>query len=586
MMLASLSPWLGWLLIVVAVAAAIATFVIRPRPPHRTVASLVVWQRVVDDVGSRSVWERLRWLVSLALTALIAALVATALARPALRAAASTSGRTLIVIDSSWSMRARTPSGATRWALAIQGARATANGASGGEVALATTGEGVIEGPTSDMVLIHSALDRLVPSGGEDRGWPRIAGEGAVHFFTDGALSRAAEPGVAVHSVFAPAGNVAVTAFDVQPAGVPGAEAEAFVAVSNFASQPQKVHLTITREAAVIFDRSFDLPAGGSHREVVPVTEAGGGRFHARVSAPDNALDIDDDASVWLATSQPLHVGVVGSASGLTAMLMKDASLRVAPVDPANYPKATADVWVFDRWLPAAAPGRPALIVDPPAASWLGQRGADEAQPIWRRPDAVHQVLEGVDTSAVRVGRATGITAPQLQPIATTEGSTPLVSIEDTGSARYVVLGFPVADPGFASTAAFPVLVGNALDWLGRPERDVRRQPGIVVLPATTRRVIAPDGRSLPLAKLGDAATTTLTAPGLYLVESPGAQSVLTVGLDDPRRSNLMTSSMPRGDANAAAGQPLRRPWWMYLTGAALGLLLLESLTWRRRVTV
>lgn len=585
----ALSTWVGWALVAAALLATLGAFLLRPRPPRQTIASLIVWRRVLDDVQQHSLWERARWIASLALTVLVAAALAAAFARPALRGTAAPSGRTLIVLDSSWTMRARSSSGGTRWQQAIAGARTLASAAGAGQVAIATTGEGLIEGPTSDIALVRGALDRLVPSGGVDGAWPKIAGDYDVHFFTDGAVARPMMPGLVVHSVFTPAPNVAVTAFDVQPGTASGSDAEVFYAIANDASASQSVHLTVSRESAVIVDRSVELAAGANLRDVIRVPNAGGARFHAHVSATSNDLDVDDDAVAWLWTAQPIKVAVItaaGAKSVFPAMLAKDASLAVSAGEAAAYSTMAADVWIFDRWLPADAPVRPAVIVDPPASSWLGPRATPESQPVWQ-PGAAHRILDGVDTGMARVSHTAAVTNAALVPIAVSTKGTPLISIEDRSGGRFVVLGFPVADSDFASTSGFPILIGNAIDWLGRPERGVRRQPGPAVLPATTRRVTAPNGDAVPLTRLDDRVTAVLAAPGLYLVETPGAQSVVTVGLDDPPRSNLLRSTIA-GQQQAApiSTTAAARPWWQYAAVLALGLVAFESISWRRRITV
>ena len=129
------------------------------------------------------------------LTVVIALALALAVARPApaLGAAAAARGRLLIVVDSSWSMLARTGGGETRWERAVAEARRLA-AASGVEVALATTADGLVEGPTTDRALIETALDRLAPAGGDATAWPRVAGADAVHFITDGAIARPMDP--------------------------------------------------------------------------------------------------------------------------------------------------------------------------------------------------------------------------------------------------------------------------------------------------------------------------------------------------------------------------------------------------------
>ncbi len=581
-----LPPWLAWLLIAAVAAASAALFAIRPRPPRRVVPSLIVWRRVLDEAAQRSWWDRVRWVVSLMLTLLVAVAIAAAFSRPAPGRRAPAAGRVLIVLDSSWTMRARMAAERTRWDQAMAGAQALARASRGGEVALATTADGVIEGPTSDLALVRSAFGRLRPSGGVEGAWPQVAGVTAVHFFTDGALARITPADVIVHSVFAPAPNVAITAFEVQAARGSSGTTSVFVAVANHAPRSQTVRVTVGRASQILFDRPLDMGAGETHREVIGVPSAGDPRFRAHVNAAENALQLDDDATAWLWTAEPLRVAVVGPPGPLPALLARDASLRVTAVEPAGYAQVKTDVWVFDGWLPAEPPSKPALLIDPPASPWLGKRGPEETNPVWPA-GGVHPILEGVDHALVHIGHARPVVRPTLRPVALSEQGTPLVAVEDTRTNRHVVLGFQIADSNLALTPAFPVLMGNAIDWLGRPSRDLHRQPGPAVLPGATVRVLAPDGGLVPLTRLADRITANLEAPGLYLVQSSDGQSVVRVTLGDMGRSNLLVSSVAGGSPSppaAPAGEG--RPWWIYAAIVAFALVTVEWITWQRRVTV
>lgn len=578
--------WAAWSLLAAAMAAAVGAFLIPPRRPTQPVASLHVWQTVLDDPDRISLWSRVRRAVSLVLTAAIAAAAALALSKPLARSDASSGTRLLIVLDSSWSMGARVSSGGTRWDMAVERARAMIDAAQGREVAIATTADGVIAGPTYDMPRLVAALDRVRSGGGRDGGWPRLAGTPEVHFLTDGAQPRTIEPGVVVDSVFTPAANVAVTAFDVQPVAGSQNQAEAYLAVTNYAAIPQTVRLTVTRAADVLVTRSVPIGAGATYRDVIPVAPAGDARLRVHVSAADNALDIDDDAVSWLWSADPIRVGVVGSDSLVPGLLARSAGLRVSTIEPAAYASATADVWVFDRWLPPAPPSAAALLVEPPASSWAGAIGRAEPDPAWQEGSA-HEILAGVDPEFLRLRKAVAIERPGLRAIVRSQGGTPLVSVEDDPSGRFVVLGFSTADSNIASTSAFPILMGNAIEWLGRPERGVRRSMGAVALPSSTTMVTSPAGQSVPLTRSANSAIADLRAPGLYRVDaSGGASRVITVALDDPSRSDLRVSSVPAATMRGDAARNSATPWWTIAAWTALVLSAIEWLTWLRGVTV
>jgi hypothetical protein len=582
----AMAAWQALLLVAVAGAGAAWLFYLKVRPPRVNVPSLTLWRRVLDHERELSWWERVRRAVSLAATVLVAAALALAVTRPGPRLGSSSSrGRLLIVIDSSWSMLAEMSGGETRWDRAVAQARALAASAAGDEVAIATTADGVVEGPTSDAALIEHALDRLHPSGGEAAAWPRVAGQTVVHFLTDGALARPLDASVVLHPVYEPAPNVAITAFGVRaPAGGAG-DGEIYLEVANYAPARQAVRIAVTRGTASLVDQSHDVNPGEILRQTMPVGLTGDARLRARVSAGENALAIDDEAVAWFAAAEPIDVTVVSDNPALALLLSRAAGVRTSIVSPAAYRPGREDAVVFDRWLPEAAPSRPALCIAPPAASWLGEPGAEEKEPRWLR-SAPHPVLSGVDPLTLDIKRTRAYQGADLVPLASSVAGTPLVQAVDAPDRRIVVMTFSINDSNLAFAPAFPVLIGNTLEWLARPVIDAPRRPGPVLLPASTARVTAPDGRNVRLLRTGGGTAAKLDAPGLYLVETAGSRGVVTVNVGDREASNLTRTSLPTTARTDASAERSGRPWWVAAGLLAFVLIGVEWWTWQRRITV
>lgn len=582
-----MTAWQAVLVIAAAGAAAAWLFVLKVRPPRVQVASLLLWRRVFDHPRDLTWWERVRRAVSLAATILIAVGLALAVARPGPKLTGSSRGRTLIVLDSSWSMAAGMRSGGTRWERAVAEARALAAAAGGEEVALASTADGLVEGPTSDQALIETAIDRLSPSGGDLSAWPRVAGVDAVHFITDGAVARPLEPDVQVHSVFEPAENAGIVAFGARPATAGSAAGEAYLQVANYAASTRRIQATVTRGSDVIANQTLDMAAGESVSVIVPIAPAGSGRLLARIRADRDALSVDDEAVAWLDGTEPLAVTVVSDDPGALALLLKrDPSIKAAFARPAEYRPGREDVVIFDRCLPAQAPSRPALYIAPPAAAWLGRVGAEEKAPKWTTP-GTHPVVVGVDPLTIDVKRVEAHVGEGLVPVAVSAAGTPLVSVLDAPDQRAVVWGFALAESNLPFAPAFPVMVGNALDWLGRPSYGVLRRPGPVRLPASTVRVTAPDGQSVALVRAGDRVMVRLVNPGLYLVEAGRSRGVVGVNVGDPDVSNLTRSTLPEpAEGSGAASRAAGWPWWMWAVAVGFTLIAAEWWTWQRRITV
>jgi hypothetical protein len=501
-------------------------------------------------------------------------------------ASATGSGRRLVVIDSSWSMLAATGRG-TRWDRAVATARTLIASAAGEEVALATTADGLVEGPTADVSLVEAALDHLSPAGGESAAWPRVAGAGTVHFITDGTVARPLDPGVVIHSVFEAAANVAITAFDARPDWSGELAGHAYLEIANYAGAPQAVHLVITRGATPVLDRSIDMAAGEAVRQILPLDRGGDPRLRAHIEAPSDALAIDDDAGAWVTLAQPLAVAIVSDQPApFGALLSRDPDVRATLIAPAAYRPGNEDVVIFDRWLPADPPTIPAFVVAPPASAWLGAAGAEETQPRWETA-GTHPIARGVDPLTMLIGKARATGRTDLVPIVESARGTPLFYVAESPALRLVVATFDMSPPGVSSAPGFPVVVGNVLDWLARPESGRQARPGPATFDAGVTRLVDPDGQPLAVTRVGDEALATLRAPGFYTVERGAARSVLAVNVGDPEISDVQRTNLAESARARSTNVGLRgRPWWLYCVAIAFVLLAGEWWTWQRRIMV
>jgi hypothetical protein len=589
----AMAAWQAWLLAIAAAAAAGGLFLVKVRPPRVVVPSLLFWTKVLDESRERTLWERIRRAVSLVVTVVMALAIAFALARPsrapqgAAAAGTARSGRLLIVLDSSWSMLARTKSGETRWERAVAEARRIAAGAAGSEIAVATTADGMIDGPSADSGAVDAALDRVEPGGGTGSGWPRLSGA-EVHFLTDGAMARALEPAVVVHSVYEAAPNAGITAFDVRPALDGGNLGEAYLEVANF-GPTQPVHVTVTRGGSTLVDRRADLSSGQALREIVTLARGGGQDVRVKIDAPNDALAVDNEAFGWLQDAKPLAVTVVGQQSSwLAPIFAATAGARATFVAPADYKPGNEDAVIFDRAAPPEAPLKPALLIAPPAAPWLGPAPDRlEQKPQWTTAPA-HPLLEGVDPLTFSIDRARVYQPPQLTALASSAAGTPLVWIgEVAGRPRVAMIAFGPNDSNLASAPAFPVLMGDALEWLARPPMTDVQQPGRAAFDPSVTRVTGPKGSALPLLALSGQRFAVVRTPGLYAEEAGEARGTFAVNITDPDVSNTAHTAAAASRAPVAVTAGMSpRPWWIYLAALAFAIALVEWWTWLRRITV
>jgi hypothetical protein len=559
-----------------AIALAAYLFFRKLRPARVAVPSLLLWSRVLADPREITLWDRIRRAVSLIVTCAVAGALALAIGDPR-RAGSPGEGdgtRTLVVLDASLSMLARA-SGGTRWDRAIGEARRLV-AAAGGEVAVATTADGIVEGPTADRALIDAALDRLSPGGGIGA-WPELEGADAIHVITDGSATRPTDSVITVHSVHEAASNLAITAFDVRAGD--GAQSEIYLEVTNFGPRAE-TRVTVRRGDATILQRGVTVDSGQSARHVIPITTAGEPRLTARIDADDDALAIDDEAFAWIAAADPLAVTVVGSRTAwLARLLTQTPNVRPRFVTPDGYTAGGEDIVIFDEWSPGAPPEVPSLLFHPPAT--------DAEDPQWIAA-GTHPILRGVDPLTLSIARAAQYGAAGLVSIAASTREVPLISVRDRPDApRMVVVGFGARGSNLADAPAFPVLIGNALDWLSGRDDATGRRLGLASFDPSVEQVKDPAGASLPLVRLRTETVGTLRAPGFYTVGRRGSQTTFAVNAGDPGVSDLRQNragDAARGSGIAAALRS--RPWWIYLAGFAFAAALVEWWTWLRRITV
>ena len=392
--------------------------------------------------------------------------------------------------------------------------------------------------------------------------------------------------------------------------GAAGNAGDAYLEIGNFSAAAQKVRIRINRGDTEVLNRELDAGPSELLRQVLPIPRGGDPSLTVRVEAPQNALAADDEAFAWVAHARPINVMVIGpQTQWLRTAFERDPDVRAAFVDPASYVAALPrtgpqpDVLIFDRWAPPELPATPTLLFAPPAETpWLSGTaaappGPDERAPRWETPGS-HPVVQGVDPFTLTVDRARRYSSPALVPVAQSARGTPLVYVSDAADRRTVLVAFSITESNLAAAPAFPVLLGNAVEWLARPDFFASepggsgaahqvRHPGLVAFTAAVTKLTGPGTSAVPLTRVNQGSFARLRAPGIYNAEAGAIRSTFAVNLTDPQLSNL-TRTTP-----AAAGRVVTvvtggsgSPWWVYCALVGFALAVAEWWTWQRRITV
>lgn len=589
----------GWIVAGIAagvVAVVTALFFMKVRHPRVLVPSLLLWRRVLDEDRAVSFWERVRKAVSYAVTVLVPLLLVLALGRPERNTGAAPGGPLTIVLDSSLSMLAEGHGGRTRWEAARDRALALVSGDA--DVTVLTTADGIVGGPTSDREALRVALATVAPAtpgpfpqlaGGasaQSGGAARQGARESVIFLTDGVTAYDVPDGVRVESVFSAASNAAITAFDVRRDWRTPGRYEAYVELGNFSAEARQVTLAINVGGTRVMEQPIAMNADEIVRHSFAFDAGEGGVLRAALTLPaGDAVKQDDEAYAWVASARPAVVTLVTRRNPpLETLLGFDGAVTVERIEPEQFRGSSRGLLVFDRWAPERPPSQSALYIAPPAVPWLTLSGQSERAAVWARADETHAAVRGVDGRTLRFDEVQAYDLTDWTPLAFTARGTPLVAVREPNGVGQALVTFDLTRGNVAHDPAFPVLIGNVLEWFGRAAPLRVEQPGSIRLPADVAAIRRVDGGAISVRRVGNVTIADLREPGVYLAERPSGQLAIAINAGSRASSNVRQSTRT-GDTSSSA--PVASAGlWIWLVGIALVLLSIEWYTWQRRITV
>ena len=603
-----------WLPLLLAALAVLAIYLIRPTAQSLSVASTLLWRRLLAARRRRR--DRLRWLISLLLAMTVAGCLALAAGQaPWLQPG----GGDLIALafDSSPTMRAALPGGtATRIDLAVAEARRV--------IAEADTGSRFTLGadptpltPAEALLALAGSFD---PEDEEGDPEPAIPAADMVYLFTDGVSDwkPITDPATAIHkvSVLAPARNAGIVLFVTRPAPSHEAKPEALLEVlatdSADAIDPVPVELTIADAQTIRIRRQLELPPGNRFTALIDISGFAPGPVTARLQTPGDVFPLDDRATLIDARStsaaeavrtaeqrhrrldseRRLFVHTRSRASfgdsAAARAFEADPSVEVVAVqaetdddageagapspaaasgdeDAASTP-VTADIAVFHRTAPASLPALPRLFLDPPEALAAGGLSPAEAAPrALRLIDRVavdHPILAGVSL----LGLPAMIPARELDPrciLLAAAGNLTAIAVCDPADPAALPIS-SVSDPALPDLTARSAVIAFDLDLSPLSQR-----PDLAALLQNTTEWLA----------LGDISADEEAFTGL--------QDAMNLQEEWATRINDSDLDPVTPDRLVELTEDTHRPWsWRTLALAGLLLASIEAVTFFRGLTV
>jgi hypothetical protein len=600
-----------------------------------------LWAPTGGERRSERLARRLRRWLSLLLQLIFVGLVLLAAVDPR-PAALDRAGRTiLILVDRSASMSAKDEEG-TRLGRARRIAHELATGLGAADRAMVASfaaGVSAESGFETDPARLAAAVDRLSASEepgdlGRALAFAAAVLRGRPHptliIVSDGGFSpdaRASAPtgsgarpgatgGASLAGVdlrFARVGrradNVGLLSFAARRYPSDPSSVEAAVVVQSFRDRPCDVVLEITTGGqGPQVDRPVDrihlhLAPHERRRHLLPDVAAPDTQLVARLVDADDDLPADDRAYAvvpGVAHASVLRVG--GDNLFLDGALLSLGGGVTVHRRAARDLEATRATWdrfdavIFDGVLPSPAPTRGRFVyLDPHGpASPFPDRGLLR-DPIVSDVHKSHPLLRHVSLADLNVGQAQRLAlGPGDEAVASSLGA-PLILTRARPELRIVALAFDIRRSDLPMRAGFPLLLGNALGWLGAAEAP--EVPSLrtghsfrLALPGgrTEVAVTDPAGTARTLPAQGGAIEIPIARAGFYRI---APATTLAASLGDPIESDTTPAKtlVLRDRVLAPPDPPTRRGrrelWWLALVAAA-ALSLGEWWTYHRRWTV
>ncbi|MGE3271663.1 MAG: BatA and WFA domain-containing protein [Chloroflexota bacterium] len=389
--------------------------------------------------------------------------------------------------------------------------------------------------------------------------------------------------------------NRAVTSLSVarQPGG-PGTQS-AVARLANYGDQPTRVALSLFVDDVLSDRRDVDLAAKGQTVAAFDVP-AGARRVAVKLAGGD-ALPADDFAEVSVDIGFVRGVLLVTRRPETLERALKSIpDLKVDTVTPERYDGSGAEIVVLDGVIPPTLPSGQLIVVSPPAGQELLPLKPEIQGVQFSDFDPRHPLLQAVDLSAVRLAKATPfVTPPWARVVAEAPGG-PLILEGRQAGREVIALGFEPSASGIDRMIAFPLLVANAVSFLGGGDLSPSLLPGrTVTLPVgpgiTSVSLESPDGQQRPLkVEQGSVRLEEIELPGRYVIRESGAGSgeprIFAVNMTDDVESAIaprarQAVAAPARPGAATVTTPLEI--WPYLVIGALLLLVLEWWRFGRR---
>ena len=615
-------------------------YILKVRLRRVPVSTNLFWNQIFEEKPPKSLWQNLRYWLSLLAQLLILALLVLAIADPILSWQTKGARRVVLIMDVSASMQAFDKA-TTRFDSAKQAAQRVLDGVrEQDQVAILTAGTQpeVVLGMGNHVPSLRRAINDLQPVdtpanlGSAVELADQLLGDapnGQVIVFTDQANPKNTksdnEPkkatAVEYRAFGSNASNVGITQFQTRRSMVDAVGYELLVEVRNASDQPIQCRLEIELDERPVDIFPLKLQPNETWSRTLEKTSLEGGALKASLSkfetdqgedrSKNNKLDVDDIAWAIL-PDRVIQPVLIVSPGNLFLQKVFEANplvrVTVQKEIPTAWPENT--VVVLHKLIPDPLPSNPLFIIDPETNSSLFRVDGLIDSPLVTEQDKDSPLMTHVRLDNVMFPGTKKLTflTQTAKPIASCVGGESLFATLSHGDKKAVVLGVNLEQSDLAFRTVFPILASNAIAWFSSQSGEL----SLAISGGDTARL----NRSLSASALPE--NLWLISPGLQVKrqsgstagplketgvwelfewdanENPTAETLRATGkLVDRYAVNLASSSeTDLRNANESDRAPMQTsiaswfsyPPWYYLAILIGSLLVLEWGMYQRRV--
>lgn len=422
--------------------------------------------------------------------------------------------------------------------------------------------------------------------------------------------------------------NVGIIAFNVRRYIANKAAYEVYVEIQNFGSEPAHRRLKISNGSNPVDTQVLDLAPGQRvHKIYAKLPASDDNKLRASLQPMEGAggsdvFPLDDEAYALLPARKKQKVLMVTEDNlFLEGALLVYDNIDPTKVTPAEYDAKPGladgmDVVIFDEHTPAVVPPTPAslLYFHPTGENSPFKVTGESPNPHITEIDEGHPVMRWVSMSDVFMDRSNVFSVDPKRGESTIAYYVrdPVIVAKRDGKRKVLAFGFSLPSTGregatdLPMRVAFPMLLVNTLDWFAGDTTDLlttyatgqrQRVPLDGVVGATEAEVKDSAGVTTRTPVIDGLATFYASHVGYYdlAAKTPDGKTLAQIELaanlastteSDIAPSTELTLGGKKLEAPEAFAITRSQKLWIYLILLAMGLIIVEWVTYHRRITV